>query len=204
MNCKKCKKPLHTYKLLTDKGVESIDLCATCQANELDKFQQANQRILGAILERNNVPKRYWTANRYTAGMQNSDLRLIERFDKGIYFYGTMNLFAEKQLVAWLKWALMQGKTVQYIDWSDWLCELKANLNNYIAIRNKYTQADCLFISGFEVGGQYVSDYTYNFFNHVYKNNKTVYLSSENLVWQDRYACRLSELTFQYELVKND
>ena len=32
MNCKKCKKPLHTYKLLTDKGVESIDLCAVKRA----------------------------------------------------------------------------------------------------------------------------------------------------------------------------
>jgi DNA replication protein DnaC len=187
--------------MLTRHGVDKIPLCSVCQAEDIEKIKQANHKNMCNLFEAESLPRRYWDASRFTDGMDKESKELLDKFKKGIYFYGESGVGKTYQLAGWFKYAIMQGKTVKWIDWSDWLCELKANLNEYQPIRTKYSNAECIFLDGFDVGGQYVADYTFNFLNYLYKNDKIVYVSSESLVWQDRFASRLAEMTIQYELV---
>ena len=147
-----------------------------------------------------NVPYRYKDAERFTKGMNVSDIKQLESFDKGAYFYGENAVANTKQLVGWYKHARLWNQSCVYVDWSDVIVSLmtdpKTSYNELLA-----KTCPVMFIDDFCDGRTgVVQDIIYNFIKRCYNTYSIMYFTSRELVCTERLAYYIGKMTLQFQV----
>ena len=200
MNCPSCNKPMANFTSLSDVGCADLQLCKECHASKIANLTTSNMAILHKKLTEMKVPKRYWNASPDVSMWLKSNVSAVCSFKTGVYFFGDSGVGKTYQMIGWLKYAIVHGIKVNYINWSDFTCTLKSDLKIYDKLKADTLTAPVVFIDDFQVGNAYIEDYTFNFINTIYNEGVTPFLTSINLPPHDRFAMRLGEITVQYEV----
>lgn len=200
MNCPSCNKPMANFTSLSDCGCADLQLCRECHASKIANLTTSNTAILHKKLTEMRVPKRYWNASPDVSMWSKPNVSAVCSFKTGVYFLGDSGVGKTYQMVGWLKYAILHGIKVNYINWSDFTCTLKSDLKIYDKLKADTLTAPVVFIDDFQVGNAYIEDYTFNFINTIYNEGITPFLTSINLPPHDRFAMRLGEMTVQYEV----
>jgi DNA replication protein DnaC len=185
---------------LSDCGCVDLQLCRECHASKIANLTASNTAILHKKLKEMSVPQRYWGASPDVSMWAKPNVSAVCSFKTGVYFFGDSGMGKTYQMIGWLKYAILHGIKVNYINWSDFTCTLKSDLKIYDKLKANTLTAPVVFIDDFQVGNAYIEDYTFNFINTIYNEGITPFLTSINLPPHDRFAMRLGEMTVQYEV----
>lgn len=198
--CPQCHNILYRYTIILDNKLAHQTLCQKCHHANIVNLEQNVEAGIKTLLGGIGIPSRYFGATCQVNGMDTAVRTALAGFSRGLLLFGASGAGKTYQLIGWLKYALFKGKTVHYVDWSDFQCELRANLGNYNKLVASVMGAEIVFIDDFKVGNAYLEDFAYNFLKRLYREKITVFMTAPDLPYQEQFATRISEMMFQYEL----
>ena len=202
MKCDTCGTTLKKFVLLNTKS-GSETLCPVCQKSLIDEIKELNKACISNSLKELNVPSRYWNAALTREYLAFTSYDAVKSGKKGIYLFGESGVGKTWLLVAWLKHCLSSGMKCVYVDWSDFMVDMKLDAKAYRQFRANALQADCIFIDDFDGSNPYTYDIVYNFINSLYKSNKRMFFTSVDLPVQPKLAMRIGESTVQLQIVRS-
>jgi DNA replication protein DnaC len=97
---------------------------------------------------------------------------------------------------------LYKGLKCHYINWSDFMVNLRMDIERYDEMKRKALHYDCIFIDDFDATNPYTYDIVYNFVNTLYNEPKITFFNSIDLPTQSKLAMRIGEMTKQVKLVR--
>ena len=201
-NCTKCGTPLQEYPILSETHFETLTACANCQAAVIQQLNATNAIIAEKCLKTQNVPKRYWLATLTEKHTDFIGSNKVLNGDCGLYLIGDSGIGKSWLTVAWFKYMLYKGLKCHYINWSDFMVQLRMDIKSYEQLKLSALKADCVFIDDFDATNQYMYDIVYNFIGSLYNAPKLVYFNSVELPTQNKLAMRIGEMTKQVRLVR--
>ena len=201
MNCT-CGRLMGIVPIIAEKMVDNVALCEVCQCTEIEKIQHNNNKVCSEMLRKLGVPKRCIGATMRKEFCAFQGAPSVLSGELGLFLLGESGVGKTYQMIAWMRHHIYAGRKVAYVDFSDFLCELRADARKYTNIRSLYDYADVVFIDDFDSSNPYVFEFVYNFINHLYKEQKLMFLTAEALPVQDRLAMRIGASTIQVELIK--
>jgi DNA replication protein DnaC len=153
-------------------------------------------------LETQGVPKRYWSAKltkENTAFLGSED---VQSGLSGVYFIGDSGVGKSYLSVAWMTYMLSNGYVCRYINWSDFMVQLRMDVKEYSRLKAEALQGDVIVIDDFDATNQYMYEITYNFINALYNSAKILIMNSIELPTQSKLAMRIGEMTKQVMVVR--
>lgn len=202
MICSTCGSSLRRYVLLGLQGSQSTELCPICQSACISDIQAVNKAIVDKCLEVQHVPKRYHNASLRKEHLTFPSSKEVQEGDKGLYIFGESGVGKTWLLIAWMRYYLSKGATCTYVDWSDFMVDLKMDIKSYSSNKSSILHTDCVFIDDFDSSNHYMYDITYNLINSLYKAGKVLFLTSVDLPVQSKIAMRLGEVTTQLQILR--
>lgn len=200
--CTKCNTPLQKYTILSETHFESLVACPKCQSGIITQIATTNVRVAEKCLKNEGVPKRHWWSQLEDKHKQFFGADDVLNGDCGIYFIGESGVGKSYMTVAWMLYMINQGKRCHYIDWSDFMVNLRMDIRQYDAMKRKALEYDCIFIDDFDATNQYMYDIVYNFVNTLYNEPKITFFNSIELPTQSKLAMRIGEMTKQVKLMR--
>jgi len=195
-----CGEMLVRIPIFQPDSVQMVTKCNICDSAKLQPLRERMAMSLTNHLTGLGVPKRFLTSSFDTTGFKPGHLATVRDMGAGFYFYGESGCGKTHQLISWMKYAITLNLSVAYIDWSEFLCKIRANSTSYYDSIKEYRKCDVLFVDDFKVGTSYIEEYSYNFINDLYKSERTAFFTSCTLPHQDQFAMRIGQMTKQYEI----
>ena len=202
MKCSTCGSTLIQFVLLKTKSGSEL-LCPACQKGLIAEIKELNKACIANALKELNVPPRYCNAVLTKEYLAFRSYDIVKSGKRGIYLFGESGVGKTWLLVAWLKHCLSSGMKCMYVDWSDFMVDMKLDAKTYRQFRAEAMQADCIFIDDFDGSNPYTYDIVYNFINSLYKANKRMFFTSVDLPVQPKLAMRIGESTVQLQIVRS-
>lgn len=202
MICNKCGQHRRAYPILSETHFETLLACPNCQAGIVSQITATNVGVAEKCLKTEGVPKRYWNAELKPEYLQFTGSEDVSACNSGVYFIGESGIGKTWMTVAWFKYMLYKGLKCHYINWSDFMVNLRMDIKQYDEMKRKALQYDCVFIDDFDATNQYMYDIVYNFVNTLYNEPKLTFFNSIELPTQSKLAMRIGEMTKQVKLVR--
>ena len=202
MNCPKCNKTLTQYTILSENGSEVSLLCVKCQAVQIRKLKESNAKVAENTLKKQMVPFRYINATLTKEFTNFNGSREVLDGMSGLYLIGESGIGKTYQLIAWMRYMILQGYKCNYVNWSDFLVQLRIDIKEYAMMKGGVLQADCIFIDDFDASSPYMYEIIYNFVNSMYNQGKLVFATGNELPTQSKLAMRFGEMTKQVKVVR--
>ena len=202
MLCDKCKTEMKKFPVLSETHFETLTACPKCQQSVIQKIRQANRRVAVKCLKTQNVPERYWSAKLTKENTAFAGVDDVKSGVCGLYLIGDSGVGKSWLSVAWMLYMLHNGYKCKYINWSDFMVQLRMDIKAYDSIRANALKHDVVVIDDFDATNQYMYDIVYNFINAMYNGTKLLIINSVELPTQSKLAMRIGEMTKQVMVVR--
>ena len=202
MKCNICGSTLKQYVLLGVSSGQQTELCPKCQAACVEEVRAVNKAMISKHLESQHVPIRYHEARLQKEHLAFPSGREVQNGEKGLYIFGDSGVGKTWLLVAWMKYYLSKGAACTYVDWSDFMVDLRMDIKAYQSKKAYILRSDCVFIDDFDSSNSYMYDVIYNLINSLYSCGKVLFLTSIDLPTQPEIAMRLGEITSQLHVIR--
>lgn len=203
MNCETCKAEKKELLVLTENNRnDRLWLCPKCEESVISKIKVNNATMLDRCLKAQKVPPRYHAAKLEKKYCAFEGFDKVHKGQSGLYLCGESGVGKSWLMIAWMKYLLAKGEKCGYIDWSDFMVDLRMDIKDYTNRRGALLQYNYLFIDDFDTSNQYMYDIVYNFVNALYNEGKIVFFTSVDLPAQSKIAMRISEMTQQLHIIR--
>lgn len=202
MICEKCKTEMKEVPVLSETHFENLTACPKCQRSVIQKIMKANRNVAEKCLESQGVPKRYWSAKLTKENTAFNGADEVIAGTSGLYLIGDSGVGKSYLTVAWMIHLLMHGYKCKYINWSDFMVQLRMDMKEYAKLKEWALQGDVVVIDDFDATNQYMYDVVYNFINAMYNGTKLLIMNSVELPTQSKLAMRIGEMTKQVMIVR--
>lgn len=202
MQCENCGKEKKEIPIISTRGMEICQMCDDCNKAEMDQLLSRNKMAVLEIMRKGGVPKRFLCCRLSEADFKFRDSDQVANGDKGLFFIGDTGTGKTTRLAGWAAYMVQRGKSIKFIDFSDFICELRADFKRFNDLKNDMMGVDCLFIDNFDANNQYMYDFIFNLVNSLYQREKQVFYTGASLPGQEPLAMRIGKTTIQLELVK--
>ena len=202
MICKICGGALEAVDVISDKGLTSMPLCPRCDEGAIVDMKARNKRVLTRKMTECGVPELYTGSSLSASDMLFPGKEDVINAEKGIYYIGETGTGKTYRLAGWCSLLLSMGVQCRFYDFSDFVCDLRADFKRYNDHKREMLRAECIFFDNFDPSNQYMYDFIFNLVNALYTNRRQVFFSSLALPPQSQLAMRISQMTIQLELQK--
>ena len=202
MQCDKCNTEMKTVPVLSETHFETFTACPKCQRSNISRIQQGNLKVAEKHLKTQGVPERYWSAKLTKENTAFAGADSVLNHECGLYLIGDSGIGKSYLSVAWMKYMLCNGYTCKYINWSDFMVQLRMDIKEYANLKESALRCDVIVIDDFDATNQYMYDVVYNFINSVYNSTKILIMNSIELPTQSKLAMRIGEMTKQVMVVR--
>lgn len=201
--CCDCGLSIQQYPVISARGTSYRPYCPDCDIDKIAEMEKRNEDAIVHILTKADFPKVYVeNRDKLSKYLRKSQIAEIDK-GKGALLTGDSGLGKTKALVALAEYMITKGKSVKFVDFSDFICELRADFKLYNGLKTEIlSSADCLFFDNFETDNKYMYDFIFNLVNSLYNAGKQVFYANYTLPTAEGLAMRIGYSTIQIQLVK--
>ena len=199
--CQKCGNELCAHPVISARGTSQMMYCKGCQPDIPRELAIKNNNAIQHILLEGGFPSIYTgTRDKLSKYLNSKQVQDLDN-GRGIFLIGTAGVGKTKALMAIAERMIVLGRSVRFIDFSDLICDLRADFKLYnLKKRDILNSADCLFFDNFETDNKYMYDFIFNLVNSMYNAGKQVFYANYSLPTSEGLAMRIGSSTSQINL----
>lgn len=202
MQCPSCTQEMRGMPVVSTRGTEFRWLCPVCASAEMADIELRNEAALLLKMEKAGVPPRFRAARLEDRHLHFKNSAAVSDGSKGLFIFGETGTGKTTMLAGWCAHMAVIGKRVIFVDFSDFICSLRADFKSYAQLKAQMMAYDCLFIDNFESDNVYMYDFIFNLVNSFYQNNRQVFYTAPVLPAKSPLALRIGTTTIQIELAR--
>ncbi len=203
MFCSRCKvTEMVEYPLISTRGTEFRLACPECDFTAIKALQKTNEDALRLKLAEAGVPERFLHHRLTESQTTFRDVDKVMAGKVGLFLFGDTGSGKTSMLAGWCSHMALMGLRVRFIDFSDFICDLRADFKNYNNLKTEMLGYDCLFLDNFESDNPYMYDFIFNLINAFYQHQRQVFYTAPALPAKSPLAMRIGGTTIQLEIVK--